>query len=64
MLLAQRPPAFYWRTLKESAEREEVGGIEGQPGARDGGEGAEEENTKCADGDKRFKDEGGEGVQH
>ena len=39
MLLARRPPAFHWRTLRDSG-REETRGIEGQPGARDGGEGA------------------------
>ena len=31
---------------------EEAGGTEGQPGARDGGEGAEEEDIKWADGGK------------
>ena len=39
MLLAQRPPVFHWRTLRESAGGE-AGGVEGQPGARDGSEGA------------------------
>ena len=43
---------------------EEAGGIQGQPGARGGGEGTEEEDTKWAAGDKRFEDEGGTGVQH
>ena len=37
----------------------EAGGIEGQPGARDGGEGAEGEDIKWGDGEKRFRDEGG-----
>ena len=41
MLLAQRPPAFHWRTLIESGG-EETGGAEGQPGAREGGEGQRE----------------------
>ena len=36
-------------------------GEEGQPGARDGGEG---ENTKWEEGDKKFEDDNGEGVQH
>ena len=31
-------------------EREKAGGVEGQPGVRDGGEGAEGEDTKWADG--------------
>ena len=42
MLLAQRPPAFHWRTLRGSGEEEETGGAEGQPGARDRGEGERE----------------------
>ena len=57
MFLAQRFPAFHWRTLREP------GGIEGQPGARDG-EGTEGEDTEWADGDKKFEDEGEAGVQH
>ena len=44
MLLAQKPPAFHWRTLRESGRGEEAGGTEGQSGARDGGEGAEGED--------------------
>ena len=43
---------------------EEAGGVEGHPGARDGGEGAEGEDKKWVDGDKRFEDESGAGVQH
>ena len=39
MLLAQRPPIFPWRTLRESGGGEDAGGIQGQPGARDSGEG-------------------------
>ena len=39
------------------------GDVEGQPGARDGGEVAEGEDIKWADG-KRFEDEDGAGVQH
>ena len=35
---------------------EEAGGVEGRPGERDGGEGVE--------GDKRFRDDCEEGVQH
>ena len=62
MLLVRRPPAFHWRTLRESGGGRE--GIEGQPGARDGGGGAEGEDTKWAEEDKRLKDEGGEGVQY
>ena len=46
MLLAQRPPAFHWRTLRESGGR---GGAEGQSGARDEGEGAEEEDIEWPD---------------
>ena len=42
VLLAQRPPAFHWRTLRGSGEGEETGGAEGQPGARDRGEGERE----------------------
>ena len=49
MLLACRPPAFHWKTQRESGG-EEAGGVEGQPGARDGGEGAEGEDTEWADG--------------
>ena len=41
MLLARRPPAFHWRTLRELGVGEEAIGEEGQPGARDGGGGAE-----------------------
>ena len=40
MLLARRPPAFHWRTLSQEGEE-----AEGQPGARDGGEGAEGEDV-------------------
>ena len=50
MLLARRPPAFHWRTLTESGVEEETGGVEGQPGAKNGGEKAEEEDTEWADG--------------
>ena len=48
MLLARRPPAFDWRTLRES-EGEETGDVEGQPEAREGAEG---EDTEWADGGK------------
>ena len=41
MFLARRPPAFHWRILRESGA-EEAGGAEGQPGARDDGEGQRE----------------------
>ena len=61
MLLARRSPAFHWRTLKESGG-EEAEGVEGQPGARDGGKGAQGEDTEWADGNKRFEDEDREGV--
>ena len=37
----------------------EAGGAEEQPGARDGGGGAEGEDIEWADGDKRFGDESG-----
>ena len=46
MPLARRPPTFHWRTLRESVRGEEAGGVEGRPGARDGGEGAEEGDTE------------------
>ena len=46
VLMARRPSAFHWRTLRESGE-EEAGDIEGQLGARGSGEG---EDTKSADG--------------
>ena len=36
--------------MRESGGGEEAGGVEGQPGARGGGEGAEEEETECAEG--------------
>ena len=49
MILARRPPAFHWRTLRESVGGE-AGDVEGQPGARDGGEGSEGEVTEWADG--------------
>ena len=49
MLPSQRPPAFQWRTLIESGGKE-AEGVEGQPGAKEGGEGAEEEDTEWADG--------------
>ena len=49
MLLPRRSPAFHWRTLRESGG-EEAGGVAGQPGARDGSEGAEGEDTEWADG--------------
>ena len=42
MLLARRPPAFHWRTLRGSDGEES--------GPRDGGEGAEGEDIKWADG--------------
>ena len=50
MLLTGTPPAFHWRTQRETGGREEAGGVEGQPGARDSGEGAEGEDTEWADG--------------
>ena len=40
MVLAGRPPAFYWRTLIEAGSAEE------QPGAKDDGEEAEGEDTE------------------
>ena len=58
MLLAERPPAFHWRTLRESG----------------GGESRQEQGTvvrgqreKIQNGptrDRKFEDEGGVGVQH
>ena len=50
MLLARRPPAFHQRTLRESGGGEEAGGVEGRPGARDGGEGAKEGDIEWAEG--------------
>ena len=38
------------RTLRESGGGEEAGGVEGWPGARDGGEEAEEGNIEWANG--------------
>ena len=49
--------------MRVRGERE-AGGVEGQPGVRDGGEGAEGKDINGQMGDKRFKDEGGAGVQH
>ena len=49
MLLARGPPAFNWRTLRESGGGMEAGGVEGQLKARDGGEGAEGEDIKWAE---------------
>ena len=61
MLLARRPPAFHWRTLRESGG-EEARGVEGQPGAWDSGERAEGEDAKWAD--RGFEDEGRVRVPH
>ena len=41
VLLARRPRAFHWRTLRESGGEE----AEGKPGARDGDNGTEGEDT-------------------
>ena len=49
MLLARRSPAFHWRTLRESGGEKAVEAV-GQPGEWDGGEGAEREDVKWADG--------------
>ena len=43
----ERLPEKRWRRVDVSGGG---GGVEGQPGARDVGEGAEEEDTKWADG--------------
>ena len=64
VFLTQRLPAFHRRTLKEVRGEEKPGGIERQPGARNGGEGAEGEKTEWAEGGKRFEGEGGVGVLH
>ena len=65
MLLARRPPAFHWRTLRESRgewgqeakkESQEQGMVVG------GGQRKEIYNGQM--GDKRFGDEGGARVQH
>ena len=48
----------------EKVRGEEAGGVEGHPGTRGGGEGAEGEGTKWAEGGNRFEDEGGAEVQH
>ena len=63
MLLARRPPAFHWRTLRESGG-EEVGGVEEQPGARGVVRGQREKILNRPTGDKKFEDEGRAGVQH
>ena len=42
---------------------EEIGGVEGQPGARDGDGGQREKIYNGQMGDKRFGDEGEVGVQ-
>ena len=55
VLLACRPPAFIEEPWESQGE-EEKGGVEKQPEAWSGGEGAEREDTKWAD--KRFKGEG------
>ena len=44
VLLARKPPAFHWRTMRESGWGVEAGGAEGKPGARDSGGGAEGED--------------------
>ena len=54
MLLARRPPAFHWRTLRESGA-EEAGGVEGNPGARDGGEGQRKNIQNGPTGKKGLK---------
>ena len=43
---------------------EKAGGVEGQPGAREGGERQRKKIQSGLTGDKRFEDEGGAGVQH
>ena len=50
MLLDRRHAGFHWKTLRESGGGEEAGGVEGQPGARDGSERAEGEDTEWANG--------------
>ena len=56
MLLAQRPPAFHCRSLRESGGEEaggtkgQAGGAEGRPGASDDGERADAEDRKWTDG--------------
>ena len=52
------------KNLERVRGREGAGGVEGKLGARDGDEGAEGEDIKWEDGDKRFGDEGGARVQH
>ena len=49
MLLARRLSAFHWRTLRESGG-EEAGGVEGKPGAKDGGMGTEGKDTEWDEG--------------
>ena len=46
--MTRRPPAFHWRTLRETVG--EAGGMEGQPGVRDSGEGEKREDTEGVDG--------------
>ena len=50
MFLVRISPAFHWRVLRESVGGEEAGGEEEKPGARDGGEGVEGEDTEWAGG--------------
>ena len=66
MLLAQRPPAFHWRTLRESGgggeRRQEVQKYSQEQGTVVGGQREEIYNGQM--GDKSFGDEGGVRVQH
>ena len=63
MFLARRPSAFHWRILRESGG-EEAGSVQGQPGAKDDGEGQREKILNGLMGDKKFENKGGAGVQH
>ena len=60
MLLAWRPPAFHYRTLRESGGEEEAGGKEKQPVVRLQREKIQSGRKK----DKRFEGEGGVRVLH
>ena len=46
VLLARKTPAFYRRSQRESEGEEKAGAVEGQPGARGGGAGAEGEKNR------------------
>ena len=48
--MARRSPTFHSKTMRESGEEEDAGGIKRQLGARGGGKGAEGKDTEWAEG--------------